>query len=203
MFHPPLFIYFDSPPFHLMCIYILLYHTLIHPYLYSIWFYGKINVLTYCFNLSFWFTPLNYFSSDCNLIHPSVISTEFFNHLGGETLCKPWYLPLILMIYLDNIIRKSYHVYSWWTKCCCRNIHIVWGLHIIQVSGTIMLYLLSYALTRCACVPPFYQVSGCLMWEGNRGWGYVGRGEYSGGGGCMSQKWNRGGGGGVYVVRVK
>ena len=31
-----------------------------------------------------------YFSTNCNLIHPSVIFTEFFNHLGGETLCKPW-----------------------------------------------------------------------------------------------------------------
>ena len=31
---PPLFIYFDSLHFHFMCIYILLYHTLIHPYLY-------------------------------------------------------------------------------------------------------------------------------------------------------------------------
>ena len=33
MFHPPLFIYFDSPPFYLMYIYIyiLVYHTLIHP----------------------------------------------------------------------------------------------------------------------------------------------------------------------------
>ena len=43
---PPLFIYFDSPPFHLKCIYILVYHTLIHPYLYFILFYGQINVLT-------------------------------------------------------------------------------------------------------------------------------------------------------------
>ena len=90
MFHPPLFIYFDSPPLHLMHIYILEYHTLIHPYPYSNMILWKTYVLTYCFNLPFWFTLLNYFSTDCNLIHPSVMSTEFFNHLGGETLCKPW-----------------------------------------------------------------------------------------------------------------
>ena len=60
-----------------MCIYILIYHTLIHPYLYFIWFYEKINVLTYYFNLSFWFTPLNDFSTDCNWIHPSVREGSF------------------------------------------------------------------------------------------------------------------------------
>ena len=63
----------------------------------------KYMFLTYCFNLSFWFTPLNYFSTDCNFIHPSVISTDFFNHLGGETLCKPWYKEYSQIVTDDNI----------------------------------------------------------------------------------------------------